>query len=78
MKELCRSLRWKGRQGEQRTAGALRFAIELNNVPWTCIKTCQPWGPDDAPVEPGRCQGDRACFAADRNFDPTGGFDPTC
>lgn len=61
--ELCRFLRWKGVYGRTWTQEEeLAAAYELNDVPYTCLHTCEPWGPDDQPAELGTCQRARACF----------------
>ena len=33
-----------------------------NEVPYSCLKTCQPWGPDDDVVAPEACVEQRGCF----------------
>ena len=63
MIELCRSLRWKGIYGrDTMTEAELRGLFELNEVPYSCLLTAQPWGPDDAVAAPERCCSSRACF----------------
>ena len=61
--ELCRFLRWKGRV----PTSWLRFeeAVVINSDPWSCLRTCRVWGPDDCPVAPELCQAARACFEVD-------------
>ena len=46
---ICQHLRWKGRSREA-TTGEQQFAFARNQVPYTCLRTCQPWGPDDEPA----------------------------
>ena len=60
---LCRYLRWKGLYGRRFRDGAeLDVALRQNDVPYSCLRTCQPWGPDDAMTVPERCQPGRSCF----------------
>lgn len=60
---LCRHLRWKGLYGRRfPDAAALELAFETADSPFSCLRTCQPWGPDDAVTAPERCQPARACF----------------
>ena len=60
---LCANLRWKTYYGarwdtrEQMLADLLR-----GDVPYSCLQTCQPWGPDEDASTPERCQPDRGCF----------------
>lgn len=49
--KLCRFLRWKGVH-DVRTEQELRAAFARNEVPYSCLKTCQPWGPDEALAAP--------------------------
>ncbi len=66
MIQLCRRLRWKGRHGTDAvTPEWVAEAYARNEVPWTCLSTAHPWGPDEAPVDPYRCTSARACFAPD-------------
>ncbi|MBL8972500.1 MAG: hypothetical protein JNK56_18070 [Myxococcales bacterium] len=58
---ICEFLRWKGHHGEAE-AGERRFAFARNQVPYTCLKTCQPFGPDDGPAVPEGCDDSRVCF----------------
>lgn len=60
---FCQYLRWKG---FDRAAGPGErgFAFARNQVPYTCLRTCQPFGPDDEPAAPERCDGARPCFEA--------------
>ncbi len=61
MKPICALLRWKGHHGEAEL-GERRFAFARNQVPYTCLKTCQPFGPDDGPAVPEGCDDSRACY----------------
>lgn len=61
---LCTNLRWKTFYGarwdtrEEMLADLLR-----GDVPYSCLLTCQSWGPDDGAAVPEDCQPDRGCFA---------------
>lgn len=60
---LCRSLRWKSFYNQPSyTAAELSALLELNEVPYTCLQTCESWGPDDALTTPERCAPGRSCF----------------
>lgn len=63
---LCRHLRWKtfAMAGEE-TADPIALAVSLakRQVPFSCLRTCQAWGPDDDLVAPEECTPDRGCFA---------------
>jgi hypothetical protein len=61
--QICQMLRWKGYDREAPTAER-QFAFTRNQVPYTCLRTCQPWGPDDEPAVPEGCDAGRSCFAA--------------
>jgi hypothetical protein len=45
--DLCKFLRWKGRTSAQRVDAELLAVFEANAVPYSCLRTCHPWGPDD-------------------------------
>lgn len=61
--KLCAWLRWKGLYGarwdtrEEMIADMLR-----SDSPFSCLRTCQPWGPDDDLAAPEGCQPSRGCF----------------
>jgi hypothetical protein len=61
--ELCRWLRWKSftRDAEP---GEFHLAFARNNVPYTCLRTCQPWGPDEDMAIPEGCNSARTCYEA--------------
>jgi hypothetical protein len=64
---LCASLRWKSFYGarwdsrEQMVADLVR-----GDAPYTCLRTCQAFGPDDDAAVPERCQPGRACFSGSK------------
>jgi hypothetical protein len=60
--QICQFLRWKGYDREASIAER-QFAFTRNQVPYTCLRTCQPWGPDDEPAVPEGCDAGRRCFA---------------
>jgi hypothetical protein len=61
---LCRSLRSKTLAGvESLDEEELAALYALNDTPWSCLKTCNSFGPDDAPVVPECCQLGRVCFS---------------
>lgn len=63
--ELCRSLRWKSFYGQPSfSVDELLGLYAMNDVPYTCLQTCEPWGRDGQPAAPERCQPGRGCFAA--------------
>lgn len=64
MIHLCRSLRWKSLHLQPTwTEAELAEVFAHNEVPYSCLRTAQPWGPDDAACAPERCTPDRGCFA---------------
>lgn len=61
--QLCHSLRWKSWYGSEAfTEATLSAQFRSNEVPYTCLRTCQPWGPDDGPALPESCGSFRSCF----------------
>lgn len=58
---LCKWLRWKGWYAEWDVA-ELAAMFAANEVPYTCLRTVQAWGPDDGPCAPERCGPHRPCF----------------
>ncbi len=57
----CRFLRWKGFYADP-TSDEVTLDFLKNEVPYSCLKTCQPWGPDDQVVAPESCVEERGCF----------------
>ncbi len=60
---LCQSLRWKGYREDVREPGRVQEVFAMNMVPYSCVKTCQPFGPDGGPAAPETCGSRRRCFA---------------
>lgn len=58
---ICEFLRWKGQHREAEAGEQRLGTLARNQVPYTCLKTCQPWGPDDQPAVPEGCDGSRSC-----------------
>ena len=65
--ELCRSLRWKGYHEDLEAEEVVATFIR-NRVPYTCLKTCQPFGPDENLCAPELCKGQRECFERSPNI----------
>jgi hypothetical protein len=62
--DLCRSLRWKALYGvTSLSRDELLAHVQANDVPYGCLRSCEPWGPDGHPAAPEACQPGRACFA---------------
>ena len=62
--ELCAWMRWKCSRVAPRDPEVLAEMFARNEVPYSCLKTCMPWGPDDQPAVPELCDSRRACFEA--------------
>ncbi len=61
---LCRRLRWKGFYGAAfPDEAALAAAYAAADAAFSCLATCQAWGPDDQRAAPEACGPHRACFA---------------
>ena len=60
--ELCRHLRWKSSARDSQDPLEVLGAFARNQVPYSCLRTCQAWGPDDGLAAPECCNGSRACF----------------
>ena len=61
--KLCDRLRWKGFYTRDWTStDDLARRLAASDVPFTCLMTAEPWGPDDGPCAPERCTDARACF----------------
>lgn len=65
MIELCRWMRSKALYGRELLSEEELASLYLqNDVPWSCNRTAQPWGPDEGVCEPGGCGRHRTCFEA--------------
>lgn len=61
--ELCQSLRWKSLYGlTSISVEELVALVVANDVPYGCLLSCEPWGPDGDPATPETCQPGRSCF----------------
>ncbi len=61
--QLCRNLRWKGYYGQHwPTPDDLALALTLSDAQFSCLRSCQAWGPDDQLADPDACQPGRGCF----------------
>jgi hypothetical protein len=58
---VCRFLRWKSFR-EWEDEEDLRGTFARNQVPYTCLHTGQPWGPNDELAAPECCTDERDCF----------------
>ena len=66
---LCRKLRWKGFYGARfPDAETLAMAFACADAAFSCLHTCQPWGPDDEQATPELCTPNRGCFQASPRF----------
>ncbi len=60
---LCRFLRWKTGYGElYRDVDELAAILARNEVPFACLRTQQPWGPDESAALPEQCAPGRPCY----------------
>lgn len=62
--ELCKNLRWKGFTRDAEGPGEFHLTFARNHVQYSCLRTCQPWGPDEDLVCPEGCNSARTCFEA--------------
>lgn len=64
--DVCRHLRWKGRHGRDHVSPEdLQAVHQRNHLPYSCLLTSQPWGPDETPAVPEACTPARPCFRND-------------
>tara|TARA_B100001989_G_C24216374_1_gene305688 strand:+ start:100 stop:327 length:228 start_codon:yes stop_codon:yes gene_type:complete len=68
---LCRSLRWRGQAGATFRSEAELTASLTGGGPFTCARTCQPWGPDDDLVSPESCDAERPCYRRSPKVPPS-------
>ncbi len=69
MIELCAHLRWKGlADHDSLTEQELAILYAINDSQYSCLQTCEAWGPDDGIAAPERCRSSRACFSASRRL----------
>lgn len=62
MRHPCRHRTWKGRdRWEALPEAAREAALYASTVPFSCLHTCQRWGPDEEIAAPERCGPDRRC-----------------
>ncbi len=66
--QLCRSLRGQSISRDLDDPGEIAAAFARNHVPYSCLKTCQPWGPDDDVAAPELCTRDRGCYQPTRSL----------
>jgi hypothetical protein len=55
-------MRWKTSARDAGDPNAIWESLVRSQVPFSCLRTCQAWGPDDDLVAPERCQDGRECF----------------
>jgi hypothetical protein len=60
--ELCRRLRWKSIARDLGDPAEVAVAFAKNQVPYTCLHSGQPWGPDDELAAPELCHRERGCY----------------
>jgi len=60
---MCRNLRWKAFYGK-RWPTQEDVAVELmtSDSPFSCLMTCQAFGPDGEIAAPEACDDTRTCF----------------
>lgn len=63
MPSLCRFLRWKNFYARDwRGPEGLAAELTTSDATFSCLRTCQPWGPDDGVAAPETCGSRRMCF----------------
>ncbi len=60
--DLCKHLRWKSQSRDSGDPAAILESLARSQVPFSCLHTCQAWGPDDDLTAPELCHHGRACF----------------
>lgn len=61
--KVCRCIRWKSHRHAM-TEEERQIAFARSHIPYTCLRTAQPWGADGDVCAPEACGPDRACFEA--------------
>jgi hypothetical protein len=61
----CRWLRWKGWREDRLSGRSVAEIAEQNVVPYSCLRTCQPGGPDGRLASAASCGEHRGCFERD-------------
>ena len=62
--ELCKCLRWKGYREQRQNPEEVKAAFRRNAVPYSCMFSFKPWGPDGDVVAPEWCNAKRSCYQA--------------
>lgn len=68
--DLCKYLRWKSHSRDTGNPAAILDSLLRQQVPFSCLHTCQPFGPDDDIVAPELCCSARTCFVQSRLVEP--------
>lgn len=63
--KLCRNLRWKTGSRESSDPTLVQASLLRSQVPFSCLRTARPWGPDDDIAAPDCCDDTRECFERD-------------
>lgn len=63
--ELCRHLRWKTFSRDDGDPDVIQASLLRGQVPYSCLRTCQSWGPDEQVVAPELCRRRRGCYEVD-------------
>lgn len=61
MTPTCHCLRWKGYH-RNLTPEGIEIAFLRNHVPYSCLRTARPWGPDGDVAAPETCTSERDCY----------------
>ena len=59
---ICRHLKIDEAHLSQKTIDLVSKTPSDINGPFICLKTMQPFGPDQNPADPARCKVNRTCF----------------
>ena len=67
---LCTRIRTKNCYGDMISVfGAWNAATDSTACYW-CLETMQAWGPDERPVDPAACVGERTCYVPALGVEP--------